>query len=118
MPIVAGLMGVLLGPAMVDHDTALSVSMDSHYRYLSGLLMGIGFAFWTMIPGIERKTNRFQLLTAIVFLGGLARLYSFTRVGVPDEKMLFGLTMELVITPLLAFWQSRVAGKYGLMNKK
>jgi Domain of unknown function (DUF4345) len=109
IPVLAGLAGVLLGPGMVDSPGATSVAMDSHYRYLSGLLMGIGLCFWTTIPGIETKTARFQLLTAIVFLGGLGRLDSFITVGVPDRVMLIGLAMELIVTPLLALCQGAVA---------
>ena len=49
VPISAGAMGVLFGPAMVDVIGA-PVSADSHYRYLSGLLLGIGIAFATSVP--------------------------------------------------------------------
>ena len=108
VPVLAGLMGMLLGPGMIDH-VGTSVSVDSHYRYLSGLLMGIGLGFWTTIPHIERKTIRFRMLAAIVFLGGLGRLYALLAVGTPDRTMLFGLAMELGATPLLALWQSAVA---------
>jgi Domain of unknown function (DUF4345) len=109
IPVLAGLGGVLLGPKMVDGPGVESVAIDSHYRYLSGLLLGIGLGFWTTVPGIETKTKRFQLLTAIVFLGGLGRLYSLVMVGVPDKMMLFGLAMELIVTPLLALWQKSIA---------
>jgi Domain of unknown function (DUF4345) len=120
IPVLAGLAGVLLGPGMVDGPGVESVAIDSHYGYLSGLLLGIGLGFWTTVPGIETKTKRFQLLTAIVFLGGLGRLYSLVMVGVPDRMMLFGLAMELIVTPLLALWQNSIArralrkGKLGL----
>ena len=40
IPISAGAMGILLGPAMVQVHVAPAAA-DSHYRYLSGLLLGI-----------------------------------------------------------------------------
>jgi hypothetical protein len=86
-----------------------SVPMDSHYRYLSGLLLGIGLGFWITIPNIEREGHRFRLLAAIVVLGGIGRVWSLLIVGVPDRPMLFGLIMELAVTPMLAFWQYRIA---------
>jgi hypothetical protein len=86
-----------------------SVSLDSHYRYLSGLLLGIGLGFWTAIPNIEHEGHHFRLLAAIVVVGGLGRLWSLHAVGVPDGSMLFGLIMELAVTPLLAVWQYQVA---------
>ncbi len=109
VPIGAGLAGMLLGPDMVDSIGGASMSMDSHYRYLSGLLLGIGLGFWITIPNIEREGHRFRLLAAIVVLGGIGRLWSLFTVGVPDQPMLSGLIMELAITPLLAFWQYRLA---------
>jgi hypothetical protein len=108
IPIGAGLAGILLGPAMVDVTTA-PVGADSHYRYLSGLLLGIGIGFATTIPHIERRTARFRWLTAIVVIGGLGRLWSLIALGPPNKPMLVALVMELGVTPALALWQSRVA---------
>jgi len=108
VPICAGTAGILLGPAMVDAGGG-PVGADSHFRYLSGLLLGIGLAFATTIPAIERHATRFRLLTAIVVLGGLGRLFSLLLRGVPDRPMLAALVMELVVTPCLALWQARIA---------
>jgi hypothetical protein len=108
VPIAAGLAGAILGPSMI-HASASDISLDSHFRYLSGLLLGIGFAFWSTIPSIEKHTNRFLLLTGIVFVGGLARAVSLVAVGVPSKPMLGAVVMELVVTPLLCIWQRRVS---------
>jgi hypothetical protein len=67
--------------------------------------------FWSTVPGIEHKANRFRILTLIVFIGGLSRLLGLLITGHPGLGMLGGLTMELVITPLLCLWQGRVASK-------
>ena len=108
VPVVAGLAGVLLGPTFLS-EQPFPVAADSHFRYLSGLLVGIGIAFWTTIPAIERQTGRFRLLTAIVVAGGLGRLVSLLVVGAPKAAMLFGLMMELGVTPALCGWQAIVA---------
>lgn len=107
VPVGAGLSGILFG-ARLTGDT-VSVTGDSHYRYLSGLLLGIGLIAWSTIPGIEDKTGRFQLLTLIVVVGGLGRLVGLGITGVPSLPMLAALAMELVVTPLLCLWQMRVA---------
>ena len=67
VPIIAGGMGVLLGPGMFGINTATVVA-DSHYRYLSGLLFGIGILFLTTVPRIETSTARFRLLAIIVIV--------------------------------------------------
>ena len=112
IPLCAGGAGVIFGAAMVG-AAAVPVDADSHFRYLSGLLLGIGIAFVTTIPDIERRTARFRLLTAIVVVGGLGRLLGVVVRGYPGKPMLFGLLMELIVTPALAIWQARVAARAG-----
>ena len=81
----------------------------THVSYLSGLLLGIGLAFWSLIPAIERQSRAFTLLTAIVAVGGLARLAMAARTGAWGLSVDLPLVMELAVTPLLCLWQRRVA---------
>jgi hypothetical protein len=113
VPVFAGLAGVWLGVAMTGSAPVGDPSLDSHLRYLSGLLLGIGLAFWASLPHIEARGDRVRLLTAIVFIGGLARLAGVIFVGRPGGAMLFGLAMELVVTPAICLWQARVARRVG-----
>ncbi len=108
VPILAGGIGVLNGLAMVG-ITAASASADSHFRYLSGLLLAIGLGFLSTVPSIENRSGRFRLLAALVFIGGLGRLVSLTRGGAPYASTVFALAMELAVTPALALWQWRIA---------
>jgi hypothetical protein len=110
VPVGAGLYGVLFGHSLTGD--AVSVSADSHFRYLSGLLLALGLCFWSTIPDIETKTGRFRLLSLLVFLGGLGRLLGLGLTGIPSIFMLGGLAMELVVTPLLCLWQTRVANRH------
>nr|WP_046863858.1 DUF4345 domain-containing protein [Microvirga massiliensis] len=110
LPVATGLYGVLFGHALTGD--AVSVSADSHFRFLSGLLLAIGLIFWSTIPAIETKTGRFRLLTLLVVLGGLGRLVGLLLTGLPSLFMLGGLLMELVVTPVLCLWQTRIANAY------
>jgi hypothetical protein len=110
VPLCAGAAGIVLGPAMVDAG-AVPTGADSHFRYLSGLLLGIGIGFVTTIPRIERRTARVRVLAAIVVIGGLGRLWSLIALGPPNKSMLAALVMELGVTPALALWQARVAAR-------
>lgn len=111
VPFAAGGAGVLASTGMLKGVGApTAVDLDSHYRYLSGLLLGIGLMFAACIPRIERGTALFRGLAIVVFCGGLARLLSLITFGVPGTGHLFGLAMELGIVPALALWQARVAG--------
>lgn len=114
VPVSAGLSGMIFGLSMFgDIDLHLGGDADSHYRYLSGLLLAIGVGFWSAIPAIERRTARFRLLATIVFVGGLARLGGVIGTGIVSKAMLAALAMELVVTPLLCLWQAQVSRRTG-----
>ncbi len=114
VPVGAGLSGIILGPALAglgEHGAlaAGGVSLDSHFRYLSGLLLAIGLLFWGAIPTIERRGMLVRALTLIVVIGGLGRALSLIELGPPgSEGMRLALIMELVVTPLICLWQRQV----------
>ena len=106
VPLSAGFCGAFMGAAFLGGG---SQEMDSHMRYLSGLLFAIGLSFLSSIAHIERHADRIQLLTLIVVVGGIARLAGFFINGVPALTMFAALVMELVVTPLICVWQFRLA---------
>jgi uncharacterized protein DUF4345 len=108
VPIGAGLAGAVFGIGVFGPAASLGHDADSTGRYLSGLLLAIGLAFWSTVPSIEAQGVRFRLLTLLVFTGGLARLTGVFLIGLASPAMLFGLVMELLITPCLAFWRERL----------
>jgi hypothetical protein len=107
VPVSAGALGALR-PELLD--LAGPPHALTHLGYLSGLLLGIGLCFWSLIPTIERQSRAFSLLAAIVVVGGLARGLLAFRLGVGGLSVLLPLVMELGVTPLLWLWQRRVAG--------
>lgn len=109
VPVGAGAAGVWLGPGFVSRGTVGPSDLDGHFRYLSGLLLGIGLGFLSTVPRIETHTARFRTLAAIVVLGGIGRLIGVAVHGIPSAPMMAALVMELGVTPALAVWQSRVA---------
>lgn len=109
VPLLAGGAGIIEGAAFVARRVPATAALDSHFRYLSGLLLGIGIAFVLLIPAIERRSRPFAMLSAIVVIGGLGRLYGVLVEGSPGASHIFGLAMELAVVPLLFLWQRRVA---------
>jgi hypothetical protein len=109
VPVLAGGAGLLGGQGALGLPEA-GPDADSHFRYLSGLLLAIGLGFWSTIPDIEWQGARFALLTALVVVGGLGRLLGLLLHGAPSAPMTAALGMELVVTPLLWRWQRKLAG--------
>ncbi len=110
VPVATGLYGVLFGQALTGD--AVSISAESHFRFMSGLLLGVGLCFWSTLRGIEAKTDRFRFLTLLVAIGGLGRLIGLGLTGLPSLFMVGGLVLELIVTPVLCLWQTRVANRY------
>jgi hypothetical protein len=106
VPLTAGALGIL-SPAMLGLYGDRPAT--AHFAYLSGLLLAIGMAYWWLIPDIEKRSGPFTLLTAIVFIGGLARLAMAFRVVSLQPAIALPLLMELTVAPLLWAWQQRVA---------
>lgn len=109
VPISAGGAGVIFGPALFGDRGAVSPDLDSHFRYLSGLLLAIGIAYLSAVPRIEQRRGRFLLLGSVVFVGGLARLLSVLSSGSASPAVIAALVMELVVAPALTLWQLRIA---------
>lgn len=108
VPFSAALAGIAGGGAWLEKGR-VATDLDSHFRYLSGIFLGVGVAFASCISAIERRGPRFRLLGMMVVAGGLARLVSLAAVGMPGGGMLFGFVMELGVVPLLVLWQARLA---------
>jgi hypothetical protein len=115
VPVFAGFAGAWRGASIVG--VAAGPAADSHFRYLSGLLLAIGLILWGCVPTIERRGTIVRTLTAVVVIGGLARLAGWLM-GVDPGPLRWTLAMELVVTPLLCLWQARVARRYGRSAKE
>ncbi len=105
VPILAGLAGCLAGTAFLG--AAGPPAVDSHLRYLSGLLLGIGIGFAWASFNLERRAWVFDILAPIVILGGLSRLLGLVLAGTPPLPHLLALGMELGATPALWLWVRR-----------
>ncbi len=113
VPILAGGWAVWRGATMLGGG---NTDLDSHFRYLSGLLLGIGLTFVSTIPRIETRASTIRLLTFIVVAGGLARAVGFFH-AVPSQAMIGALVMELAVTPLLCLWQTRLAHRFATRGR-
>jgi len=109
VPVAAGALGALRPELLA---LAGPPHAFTHAAYLSGLLLGLGLGFWSLIPTIERQARAFSLLTALVVVGGLARAFTAARLGAFGPPVVLPLVMELGVTPALWAWQRRVSKSF------
>lgn len=113
VPIFGGAAGMWFGANVTGNlDPPRATNLDSHFRYLSGLLLGLGLAFATCVPKVEASGGKFQLLGGMVVIGGIGRLISLLAFGPPAPEHLFALAMELGVVPALMLWQARIARQF------
>jgi uncharacterized membrane protein len=106
VPLLAGGAGALTGLGFLG--ATLPADADSHARYLSGLLLGIGLvALWCAQAPLARG-QAFSLLTALVVVGGLARALGWLLGGPPPLPHQLALVMELGVVPALWVWRARL----------
>jgi hypothetical protein len=115
VPLSMGVWSVLRSAAVLKGvEPPLAIDLDSHFRYLSGLLLGIGLVFLACLRNIERHRPVFLALGFVILVGGLARLLSVIELGWPTAGHRFGLVMELIVVPTIVIWQSRVARRLAI----
>jgi hypothetical protein len=111
VPLAGGTLGVILGPDWL-HRGVVGRDLDSHFRYLSGLLLAMVLLFASCVPDVERKGARLRMIAILPVIGGLARLYGMLASGPPGRGHIVALCIELGVVPLLVLWQARVARRF------
>lgn len=99
-----GVYGVALGTqALPDAIEAVNPTLESGYRFLAALLIGVGAAFVAIAIKFE-WANILVFVCSTVFLGGLARVISWALSGLPNVLMILLMIAELVVPPVIVVW--------------
>jgi hypothetical protein len=108
LAVLSGAKGVVHGPAIAG-VSSIELGADSQYRFLSGLLVGLGGAYAMLIPAIQREGERLFMLTLVVVIAGFCRAAGMLIAGPEGPMSLTGLFISLVVAPAVYIWQGRIA---------
>ncbi len=107
IPLSFGIMNMVSGAAQFIPLEQVTAELDSQFRFQSAYYFGLAIIIWWVIPNLERHKTLIRILIGVIFLGGLARVYSYISVGPPPPQMFAGMILELSL-PLLLIWLNKI----------
>lgn len=110
IPLAFALMGLMGGAEAANGGGAVTAELDNQFRYLSAYYLSLFFLIWWVLQDLDNRGTVLRLLVLAIFLGGLARLYSYLTVGPPPLHAIGGMILELG-SPVLALWHKIVTKK-------
>ena len=57
IPVLAGIEGIVSGPEFLGVGQPWPADLDSHFRFLSGIFLAMGIAWYSCIPAIEANAS-------------------------------------------------------------
>ena len=110
IPLFFAVTGLLGGGEAANAGEAVTAGLDNQFRYLSAYYLSLFFLIIWVLRDLENRGAVLRLLVLAIFLGGLARLYSYLTVGPPPANAMVGMALELG-SPLIVLWHNMVAKK-------
>ncbi len=101
-----GLQGPTDFVTVTDHDAYLV--RDSHTHYYGGVYLALGLFLMYAATDIHRFRPSLNLVFAMIFTGGLARLTQLEPGVTFGADLMVSTIIELIGMPILALWAARV----------
>jgi Domain of unknown function (DUF4345) len=102
-----GVAHLAVGPAAIPGSIPVNNTMDSEDRFYATLFLSFGIAMFWCGRDLVARRRAFGFLLLTFFMGGNARLLSWAMVGPPNNLFIFLGIVELLMPPLLWFWNER-----------
>jgi hypothetical protein len=109
IPILTGAWTVAMGADSVLGAGDASPGLESELRFYSVWWIGAGIFLLWLAPRVEERTLETRVFCALLFLGGLSRVFAALATDWPSTGQIILMVLEFVLAVVLAVWQARVA---------
>ena len=99
----------LVSPLVLS--TVEGAVVDNNFRFFGGVWMGVGFMLLYSMVRWEDNVMSIRFAALAIFIGGLGRMMPWLSGDMVPEVMYPPIILEIVIMPLLVFWDSRIRAK-------
>lgn len=105
----AGTVTVLTGASTILASGSVSPSVDSELRFYAAWYAGLGLVLLWSALHVESATTVIRAVCAVLLVGALGRVISWSDAGRPHDLYLVLLAVEVTLPAVLVPWQGRVA---------
>ena len=99
----------LISPLVLS--TIEGAVVDNNFRFFGGVWMGVGFMLLYSVVRWEDNVVPIRFAALAIFIGGLGRMMPWLSGDLVPEMMYPPIVLEIVVMPLLVFWDSRIRAK-------
>ena len=99
----------LVSPLVLS--TVEGAVVDNNFRFFGGVWMGVGFMLLYAVMRWEVSVVLVRFAALAIFIGGLGRMMPWLSGDMVPEVMYPPIILEIVIMPLLVFWDARIRAK-------
>lgn len=108
VPLASAGREIVLGPRGVSGGSPdLPPTVDSALRYANVFKFAVGPVIWSQLGRVESSPTLTRTLSTM-FVGGLARVWSWRQQGRPHPVTVGAIALEIAAPPLLMAWQKRI----------
>lgn len=101
--IVISMGHIILGTDAIPGAAPVNATLDNQDRFFAALFLCYGFAVLWCLKDWRLKVREIQVLVAVLFVGGLARLVSIAIVGLP-HPFYIAMTVVEIVLPIAVVW--------------
>lgn len=108
IPVATGLLGIIGGPERAPGGAPTTASVDSEYRFVNVFWAAAGVLLWWTLRSPADRATATRAILALAAAGGLPRLLSIARSGLPHPVFRATILLELLVVPAVILWHRRV----------